>query len=142
MVDVRFDNGAGAGGAGGAEGGCGFRIGTGSGFGSGGDIIPRHDCDSMLVVGWVGDTTSSTTTKIAFLMLAYRPKRTLASTYDLLIRFSDSRVLSPVCCLESCDLDTDSYRDGSRRQLRLWRKSTDINLMFGGYMCLIGWDIK
>ena len=92
MVDVRFDNGAGAGGAGGAEGGCGFRIGTGSGFGSGGDIIPRHDCDSMLVVGWVGDTTSSTTTKIAFLMLAYRPKRTLASTYDLLIRFSDSRV--------------------------------------------------
>ena len=45
------------------------------------------------------------------------------------VRFSGSRVLSPVCCLESCDLDTDSYRDGSRRQLRLWRMSTDINLM-------------
>lgn len=46
-----------------------------------------------------------------------------------LVRFSGSRVLSPVCCLESCDLDTDSYRDGSRRQLRLSRMSTDINLM-------------
>jgi hypothetical protein len=46
----------------------------------------------------------------------------------LQIGFSGSRVLSPVCCLESCDLDTDSYRDGNRKQLRLWRMSTDINL--------------
>jgi hypothetical protein len=37
-------------------------------------------------------------------------------------------VLSPVCCLESCDLDTVSYRDGKRRQWRLCRMSTDINV--------------
>lgn len=42
--------------------------------------------------------------------------------------FSVSRVPSPVCGLESCDFDTDSYRDGNRKQLRLWRMSTDINL--------------
>jgi hypothetical protein len=42
--------------------------------------------------------------------------------------FSVSRVPSPVCGLESCDLDIDSYRDGNRKQLRLWRISTDINL--------------
>lgn len=42
--------------------------------------------------------------------------------------FSAGLVESPVCCLESCVLDTVSYRDGKRRQLRLWRMSTDINV--------------
>jgi hypothetical protein len=42
--------------------------------------------------------------------------------------FSAGLVKSPVCCFESCDLDTVSYRDGKRRQLRLWRMSTDINV--------------
>lgn len=39
-------------------------------------------------------------------------------------------LLSPVCCLESCELDTLSYRDGKRRQWRLWRITTDINVRF------------
>ena len=30
--------------------------------------------------------------------------------------FSAGLVESPVCCLESCVLDTVSYRDGNRRQ--------------------------
>jgi hypothetical protein len=42
--------------------------------------------------------------------------------------FSAGLVKSPVCCFESCDLDTVSYREGKRRQLRLWRISTDINV--------------
>ena len=42
--------------------------------------------------------------------------------------FSVSRVPSPVWGLDNCDLDIDSYRDGNRKQLRLWRISTDINL--------------
>lgn len=42
--------------------------------------------------------------------------------------FSAGLVLSPVCCLEIWALDTVSYRDGNRRQLRLWRTSTDINV--------------
>jgi hypothetical protein len=33
--------------------------------------------------------------------------------------FSAGLVESPVCCLDSCVLDTVSYRDGKRRQLRL-----------------------
>lgn len=43
--------------------------------------------------------------------------------------FSAGLVESPVCCLESCVLDTVSYREGNRRQLRLWRMSTDINVV-------------
>jgi len=42
--------------------------------------------------------------------------------------FSAGLVESPVCCLESCVLDTVSYREGKRRQWRLWRMSTDINV--------------
>jgi hypothetical protein len=49
-------------------------------------------------------------------------------TRDLQDGFSAGLVESPVCCLESCVLDTVSYREGKRRQWRLWRMSTDINV--------------
>jgi hypothetical protein len=39
----------------------------------------------------------------------------------LQLGFSASRVLSPVCCFESCDLDTDWNREGRCKQFRLWR---------------------
>lgn len=43
--------------------------------------------------------------------------------------FSAGLVLSPVCGLDSWDLDKDSYRHGKRRQCRLWRMSTDIKVV-------------
>ena len=48
----------------------------------------------------------------------------------------DGLIVSPVCCLDNCALDTVSYRDGDRRQLRLSRMATDINNdLFSGMSC-------
>lgn len=41
-------------------------------------------------------------------------------------------ILSPVCTLESCDLETGMNLEGWRRQLRAVRKSADINVVFCG----------
>ena len=54
--------------------------------------------------------------------------------------FSAGLVESPVCCLESCVLDTVSYREGNRRQFRLWRMSTDINVVLS--RCFLKWGVR
>ena len=42
-----------------------------------------------------------------------------AASVNKHVGLSAGLVESPVCCLLSCDLDTVSYRDGKRKQLRL-----------------------
>ena len=85
-------------------------------------INRRHDCGLLVMVSTRVDVSTRNQYRQRILKVRRLDEQESG--------FSAGLVLSPVCCLESCVLDTVSYRDGNRRQLRLWRMSTDINVVF------------